>query len=301
MAETDPKLACGPMRALSILLLHSKPAQFHNKKKGEVMRYALITGASGGIGAELAKLFARDGIGLVLCSSPRSRDKLLALVAELRRLYPIEAYGFCEDLSLPGAADRLIGQVEELELPIEYLVNNAGAGIVGLAYQDYDPSQLTAMLQLNIVTLSQLTLHYVRPMIERGHGRILNLSSSAGYVVPHGLEAAYAASKAYVISVSESLSHDLRSTGVTCTHLAPGPTRTNFFASAGLVDERRMAKLGYSQPDEIALIGYRAMQAGRTMVMPGISNNIVTWLARISPSRTVTGKISAYVVSRELG
>ncbi|MGP0015254.1 SDR family NAD(P)-dependent oxidoreductase [Pseudomonas sp.] len=264
------------------------------------MRYALITGASGGIGAELAKLFARDGIGLVLCSSPRSRDKLQALVTELKGLYPIEAHGVCEDLSVPGAAGRLIEQVNVLGLPIEFLVNNAGAGIVGLAYQYYDATQLTAMLQLNIVTLSQLTLHYVRPMIERGHGRILNLSSSAGYVVPHGLEAAYAASKAYVISVSESLSHDLRRTGVTCTHLAPGPTRTNFFVAAGLVDERRMAKLGYSQPDDIARIGYRAMHAGRTAVMPGLSNNIVTWLARISPSRTLTGNISAYVVSREL-
>lgn len=264
------------------------------------MRYALITGASGGIGAELARLFAVDGIGLVLCSSPRSRDKLKALATELMRLYAIDAHSVCEDLSLPGAAERLIGQVNELSLPIEYLVNNAGAGIVGQAFQDHDPARMTSMLQLNIVTLSQLTLHYVRPMIERGHGRILNLSSSAGYVVPHGLEAAYAASKAYVISVSEALSYDLRGTGVTCTHIAPGPTRTNFFASAGLIDERRMAKLGYSEPQEIALIGYRAMDSGRTAVMPGISNKIVTWLARISPSKTLTGIISAYVVSRDL-
>ncbi|WP_248798166.1 SDR family NAD(P)-dependent oxidoreductase [Pseudomonas sp. MWU13-2105] len=264
------------------------------------MRYALITGASGGIGANLARLFARDDVGLVLCSSPRSRDKLDALVAELKALYRIDAYGLCEDLSLPGSADRLIKQVDALGVPIEFLVNSAGAGIVGLAYQSYDAVQLTAMLHLNVVTLSELTLHYVKPMIERGRGRVLNLSSSAGYVVPHGLEAAYAASKAYVISVSESLSHDLRGTGVTCTHLAPGPTRTNFYIAAGLVDERRMAKLGYSQPDEIASIGYQAMLAGRTAIMPGISNNIVTWLARISPSRTLTGNISAYVVSREL-
>ncbi|UUQ64344.1 SDR family NAD(P)-dependent oxidoreductase [Pseudomonas fuscovaginae UPB0736] len=264
------------------------------------MRYALVTGASGGIGRELARLFARDGVGLVLCSSPRSRDRLQRLADELARQYSIEAHALCEDLSLPGAADRLVAQVNARALPIEYLVNNAGAGIVGLAYQDYDAAQLTAMLHLNIVTLSELTLHYVRPMIERGHGRVLNLSSSAGYVVPHGLEAAYAASKAYVISVSESLSHDLKGTGVTCTHLAPGPTRTNFFVSAGLVDERRMARLGYSEPEEIAQIGYRAMQAGRTAVMPGISNNIVTWLARLSPSRTLTGNISAYVVSRDL-
>ncbi|NWF09352.1 SDR family NAD(P)-dependent oxidoreductase [Pseudomonas salomonii] len=264
------------------------------------MRYALITGASSGIGAELARLFARDGIGVVLCSSPRSRDKLQALATELKRLQSIDAYALCEDLSLPGAAERLILQVNELALPIEYLVNNAGAGIVGQSFQDHDATQMTGMLQLNVVTLSQLTLHYVQPMIERGRGRILNLSSSAGYVVPHGLEAAYAASKAYVISVSEALAHDLRGTGVSCTHIAPGPTRTNFFHAAGLIDERRMAKLGYSQPHDIALIGYRAMHAGRTAVIPGISNKFVTWMARISPSRTLTGIISAYVVSRHL-
>jgi short-subunit dehydrogenase len=263
------------------------------------MDYALITGASNGIGAELAKRFAQDSLSLILCSSPRSRAKLAAFARQLRQKHGIEVHALSEDLSLPGAAARLAEQVDMLGVPVEYLVNNAGAGIVGLAFQNYDAVELTAMLQLNVVTLSELTLHFVAPMILRGHGRVLNLSSSAGYVVPHGLEAAYAASKAYVISMSEALSYDLRGTGVTCTHLAPGPTRTNFFIAAGLVDDRRMAKLGYSTPEEIAAIGYNAMQAGRTAVMPGLSNKIVTSLARISPSRTLTGKISAYVVARE--
>lgn len=264
------------------------------------MDYALVTGASNGIGAELAKQFASDGVGLVLCSSPRSRDKLLAFAKQLNQEYGVDAYALSEDLSLPGAAARLAQQVEALNVPIEYLVNNAGSGIVGLAFQDYDAAQLTAMLQLNVVTLSELTLHFVPRMIARGHGRVLNLSSSAGYVVPHGLEAAYAASKAYVISVSEALSFDLRGTGVTCTHIAPGPTRTNFFISAGLTNDRRMAKLGYSTPKNIAKIGYDAMNAGQTAVMPGLSNKIVTWFTRVSPSRTLTGKLSAFVVTREL-
>ncbi|MEA1028135.1 hypothetical protein T3A99_06080 [Pseudomonas sp. N-137] len=101
-------------------------------------------------------------------------------------------------------------------------------------------------------------------------------------------------------SDSIEFANDPRGTGVSCTHIAPGPTRTNFFNAAGLIDECRMAKLGYSHPHDIALIGYRAMHAGRTAVMPSISNKIVTWLARISPSRTLTGIISAYVVSRNL-
>lgn len=264
------------------------------------MDYALVTGASTGIGSEFARLFAQDGINLVLTSSPRSRQRLLNYAKQLSDEFGVEAHTISEDLSVPGASERLVAQVDALGLTITYLVNNAGVGIVGLAFQDYELTELTAMLQLNIIALSELTLSFVPRMIERGRGRILNLSSSAGYVVPHALEAAYAASKAYVISVSEAISYDLRNTGVTCTHLAPGPTRTNFFARAGLIDERRMEKLGYSTPVEIARIGYDAMMLGRTAVMPGLSNKIVTWLARISPSRTLTGKISGFVVSREL-
>lgn len=265
------------------------------------MKYALITGASNGIGANFARLFANDGINLVICSSPRSRERLLSYADELQRQCGVHVHALSEDLSLPGGASRLIEQVEELGVEIEYLVNNAGAGIVGLPVHEYDMRQMVAMLQLNVIALSELTAYWVRPMVRRGSGRILNMSSSAGYVVPHGLEGAYSASKAYVISFSEATAHDLRGTGVTCTHLAPGPTKTNFFQAAGLTDERRMAKLGYSRPEAIARIGYDAMFLGKRGVLPGLSNKIVTWAARVSVSKTLTGKISAWVVSRDLG
>jgi short-subunit dehydrogenase len=265
------------------------------------MKYALITGASNGIGAQFAKLFADDGIDLVICSSPRSRERLLAYATELQRGRGIQVHALTEDLSLPGGASRLVEKVEALGVEIEYLVNNAGAGIVGLPVQEYDVRQMVAMLELNVIALSELTAHFVRPMVKRGCGRVLNMSSSAGYVVPHGLEGAYSASKAYVISFSEATAYDLRGTGVTCTHLAPGPTKTNFFQAAGLTDERRMAKLGYSSPESIAQIGYDAMRRGKRGVLPGLSNKIVTWAARVSVSKTLTGKISAWVVSRDLG
>ncbi|AZF43374.1 short-chain dehydrogenase/reductase SDR [Pseudomonas sp. R1-43-08] len=264
------------------------------------MKYALITGASRGIGAEFAKLFARDGVGVILCSSPRGWDELQVQVLELKSVFGVEAYALCQDLSLPGAAAALIEQVNELGLPIEYLVNNAGVGIVGIEFQGYDQAQMTAMLQLNVVTLSELTLHYVKQMLPRGRGRILNVSAASGYIIPHGLETGYAASKSYVISLSEALSCDLRGTGVTCTHVAPSATKTGFFFNAGLVDDRRLAKLGYSQPEEVARAGYQAMQAGHMSVVPGLSNKIIIWLARISPSRLLTGIISSYVVTRKL-
>jgi uncharacterized protein len=265
------------------------------------MKYALITGASNGIGSEFARLFAADHVNLVICSSPRSREKLVAYAGELQRDCGVRVHALTEDLSVPGGATCLIEKVNELGVDIEYLVNNAGAGIVGLPVQEYDVRQMIAMLELNVVALSELTAHFVRPMVKRGSGRILNMSSSAGYVVPHGLEGAYSASKAYVISFSEATACDLRGTGVTCTHLAPGPTKTNFFQAAGLTDERRMAKLGYSDPASIARIGYDAMLLGKRGVLPGLSNKIVTWAARVSVSKTLTGKISAWVVSRDLG
>ncbi|MGJ3701277.1 SDR family NAD(P)-dependent oxidoreductase [Variovorax sp. AFSI2.2] len=265
------------------------------------MSYALITGASKGIGAEFARLFARDGTDLVVCSSPRSRAELAVFAAELEQQYGIRVHPLTEDLSVPGGAGRLIEQVEALGVEIDYLVNNAGAGIVGLPVQEYEIGQFVAMLELNVVTLSELSVHFVRPMVQRRRGRILNISSSAGYVVPHGLEGGYSASKAYVISFSEATAFDLRGTGVTCTHLAPGPTKTNFFQAAGLVDERRMARLGFSSPGAMAKIGYEAMHRGKRGVLPGLSNKLVTWAARVSVSKTITGKISAWVVSRDLG
>ncbi len=265
------------------------------------MTYALVTGASCGIGAEFAKLFALDGKSLVLCSSPRSRAALTTFAEQLRKQHGVEVHTLSVDLAKPGAARYLIQLVETLGVEIETLVNNAGAGIVGLPFHEYDSEQFSAMLHLNVMALSELAMHYVPQMVRRRRGRVLNVSSSAGYVVPHGLEAGYAASKAYVISLSEGLAYDLRRTGVTCTHLAPGPTRTNFFQAAGLVDERRMARLGFSSPESVAKVGYDAMNRGRSSVMPGLSNTLVTWLARISPSKSLTGKISAWVVSRDLG
>jgi short-subunit dehydrogenase len=264
------------------------------------MSYALITGASNGIGLELARLFASDGINLILSSSPRSRERLISIADELSLRHGVRASAITADLAHPAGARQLIEQVAALGCDVEYLVNNAGCGIVGLPVQEYDVEQFKAMLQVNVLSLSELTTHFVRGMVKRGRGRILNLSSSAGYVVPHGLEGGYAASKAYVISFSEAASHDLRGTGVTCTHLAPGPTRTNFFQAAGLTDERRMAQLGFSTADSIARHGYDAMRQGRSAVMPGLSNCFVTWLARISPSKTLTGNISAWVVSRDI-
>ena len=186
------------------------------------MTAALITGASTGIGRELASLFAADGVDVTVVSSERSAAELTALAAELRSRHGVRVDAITMDLSKPGAGAELVARVDELGVDVEYLVNNAGVGILGLKAQDSDPAAVSRMVQLNVVTTTDLTMLYVGRMVKAGRGAILNVSSVAAYIVPHGLEAAYAASKAFVRNFSESVADDLRGTGVTCTHLAPG-------------------------------------------------------------------------------
>ncbi len=261
------------------------------------MSTALITGASTGLGREFASLFAADGVDVILVASARSTSKLEELAGELRSRYAVTAHAISMDLAAEGAAHELDARVADLGVDVEHLVNNAGFGIVGVRVQDCDPEEVSRMIRLNVLTVTDLTMLHLPRMVRRGHGSILNVSSIAGYVVPHGLEAAYAASKAYVVSFSESVGHDLRGTGVTCTHLAPGPTRTEFFARAGLRDDSR---LGPAMMDgaTVAAAGYAAMRAGRATVMPGLAAKAMRAAAALSPSKRLTGLVSGYFVTR---
>jgi short-subunit dehydrogenase len=258
---------------------------------------ALITGASTGLGREFAALFAADGDDVVLVSSPRSADALEALAGELRTRHAIRADAISVDLAAADAARDLDARVNELGVEIAHLVNNAGFGIAGLKLQDCDPEAVSRVVRLNVQTLTDLTMLALPRMVARGHGSILNVSSLAAYVVPHGLEAVYAASKAYVMSFSESVAQDLRGTGVSCTHLAPGPTRTEFFNTAGLEDDGRMDGFAMDAAS-VARAGYQAMREGRAAVMPGWANRVLRTAAVLSPSRRLTAAASGYFVTR---
>ena len=258
---------------------------------------ALITGASSGLGRELASLFAADGVDVIVVSSERSTVQLGELADELRSRHGVRVDVITMDLSKPGAGADLVTRVDELGVDVEYLVNNAGVGIVGLKVQDCDPTTVSQLVQLNVVTLTDLTMLYVKRMVNVGHGAILNVSSIAAYVVPHGLEAAYSASKAYVRNFSESVADDLRGTGVTCTHLAPGPTRTEFFTTAGLENAGRLSP-AFMDAAPVARAGYDAMQAGSVMVMPGLSTRLMRAVTMLSPSRRLTALVSGYFVTR---
>lgn len=258
------------------------PANAANKTP---VAYALVTGASTGIGLELARLFAAHGMPLILSASPRSVAALQETAQQWQTQYGVDVRVFCTDLGQAGAADTLVAWVQAQGLQVDYLVNNAGFGICEQALQDYDATRFAHMLQVNMNTPSLLIRHFLPAMLARGSGRILNVSSIAGYIYPHHQQGAYAASKAYMVSLSESLARELRGTGVTCTHLAPGPVHTAFFASAGIGKARPLAM----PADAVAQAGFAAMMEGKARVIPGWGNKLAALGARISPSRRLVG------------
>ena len=244
---------------------------------------ALITGASGGIGYELALLLARDGFDCILVA--RSRDKLDELAARLESEFRVKTLVVARDLSKPTAVDEIYEEVSAASMSIDVLVNNAGFPVYG-RFVDTDWQAELDMLQVNVVALTALTKLFVRGMVERRNGRILNLASTAAFV-PGPLMAVYYASKAYVLSFSQALANELQGTGVTVTALAPGPTRTGF-QKRGVMEDSRLVRGQIADAKSVAAAGYRGTMRGKTIVIPGFSNKLIPWVARVSPRGAVT-------------
>ena len=249
---------------------------------------ALITGASGGIGYELALLFARDGFDCILVA--RSHDKLNALAARMESEFRVKTLVLPKDLSKTTAVDEIYEEVSAASMPVDVLVNNAGFPVYGL-FTETDLDTELQMLQVNVVALTQLTKLFLRGMIERRYGRILNLASTAAFE-PGPLMAVYYASKAYVLNFSEALANEVRGTGVTVTTLAPGPTRTGF-QKRGRLEDARLVQGEIGDAQSVALAGYRGLMAGKTLVIPGFSNKLIPWIVRVSPRGVRTETRSA--------
>ncbi len=239
---------------------------------------ALITGASCGIGYELAKLFARDGNNLVLVA--RSGDKLAQLAAELEKAYKIRAAVVIADLALADGPEQVFAATRKTAIDVDVLVNNAGFGQFGY-YVETDLQEELRQIQLNIASLTHLTKLYLRPMVERKRGRILNVASTAAFQ-PGPLMAVYYATKAYVLSFSGALSNELRGTGVTVTCLCPGPTTTEFHKRAAM-DLSNIMKAPFMDAKSVAEIGYRGMLKGKSTVIAGKMNWLVAQSTRLAP------------------
>lgn len=244
-------------------------------------KLALVTGASGGIGAELARELARHGHDLVLAA--RSVAPMQALAAELREA-GAAATVIPADLSKPGAAASLAHDVASRGLAIEVLVNNAGLGAAG-RFDRIDPGRIGEILQVNVVALTELTRLLLPDMIARGRGRIMLVASVAGFQ-PGPRMAAYFASKAYVLSLGEALAYELRGTGVSVTTLCPGATATSFFEVAGANHSPMAKRLRRMMPaDKVARLGYRGLAAGRRVVITGAMNRLLALGGRYAPRR----------------
>ncbi|MGB5811067.1 MAG: SDR family oxidoreductase [Polyangiales bacterium] len=250
---------------------------------------ALITGASMGIGKELAVLFAADGRDLVLVA--RSEDKLRAVAADLEAAHGITAHVVPADLSDPASPSRIFGALAEKGIELDYLVNNAGFGATG-PFAELSLEFQRDMLRVNIEALVALTHLALQGMLRRGKGRILNIASSAGFQ-PGPLMSVYYASKSFVILFSEGVAEEVRGTGVTVTAHCPGATATNFAESAGNA-KSMLFKLGAASAPKVARHGYRAMMAGRVVAIEGLINKIAAFSNRFSP-RAVVRKITRWL------
>ena len=251
---------------------------------------ALVTGASSGIGEDLARVIAAGGRNVVLLA--RSADKLQAMANQLTAAHGIDATVLAADLSDSGATSQIARTLTARGIAIDILVNNAGFGTAG-RFAAEDPQAHLDMLQVNVVALTTLTRAFLPGMLERKRGRILNVASTAAFQ-PGPFMAVYYASKAYVLSLSEATAEEVAGSGVTVTCLCPGPTSTGFQGRAKIEKSRLFNLSRPMRSADVAQAGYDAMLAGRRIVTPGLMNKIGAQGVRFSP-RALAVKITRFL------
>jgi uncharacterized protein len=246
----------------------------------------LITGASSGIGRELARLFAGAGSDLVLVA--RREDRLRELAQELSSKYGVKTRILPKDLILPAAAAEIETELRNAGIAVDVLVNNAGFGALG-AFTDLKLERQTTMLQVNVLALTELTRRFLPGMVARRKGGVLNVASAAAFQ-PGPMMSVYYASKAYVLHFSEGIFEELAGTGVTVTCLCPGPTETEFGADSHM-DVSLAFRMGAMSAEQVARAGYNGFRKGKAVVLPGLRNKLVAFSVRTGP-RSVVRKIA---------
>lgn len=246
-------------------------------------KVALITGASSGIGMDLAEEFASDKKDLVLVA--RREDRLKKLADRLSRIYGIKVYNIFQDLSEPGAAVSIINKIESKGLKIHTLVNNAGTQVYG-KHQDTDLSAEMAMIQINLIALTELTKLSIKHMKSLEEGHILNVGSTGSFA-PGPFDAIYQATKAYVLFYSEGIAVDLKGTGINVSVLCPGATKSEFSTKANMNDVFIFKYMAMSSK-KVAKAGYRGMLRRQRVIVPGLINKLIVFSVRVFPRTFMT-------------
>jgi short-subunit dehydrogenase len=259
----------------------------------------LITGASSGIGLELARCFAaeqsaNDNGRIILVA--RNTPALESLAAELRRDWKVEVTVLTADLSLPETPKRIFTELSAQKIKVDVLVNNAGFGANGTFAELSLPRQLE-MLQVNIAALTELTGLFLPGMIQRKRGGILNVGSVAGFLPGPGM-AVYYATKAFVLSFTEALAEELLGTGLTVSVLCPGPTESNF-GNVARGQKVRHLKTAKMQAKAVAIYGHRAFRSGKVTAVPGLQNKAFVFLNRFAPRRVPRKIVKFYNRTKE--
>ena len=249
-------------------------------------RYAVITGATSGIGYELAKLFAEDGYNLIIVA--RTEEDLQKRTGEFKQQYGIDVIPIAKDLFQPQAAFELYNEIKSRNLLIDILVNDAGQGQYGL-FVESDIQRQLDIIQLNISSLTTLTYLFLTDMVARNEGKILQLASIASQL-PGPWQAVYHGTKAFVLSFTEALIRELKDSAVTVTALQPGATDTDFFNKAEMQDSKILdTKL--SDPVQVARDGYEALMKGDDKIVSGFKNKVMVGMSNIMPEKTVAAQM----------
>ena len=250
---------------------------------GSKEKYALVTGASSGIGYEIAKLLAKDGKDIVVVA--RSKDKLEELKSEVESKHGTKVRVLTKDLSDPKAPVEIFSELEKENIGVDVLVNNAGYGVYGM-FLETDLREELDMIQVNAVSLMQLTKLFLKGMVKDKSGYILNAASLCAFL-PTPLEAVYCSTKSFVLHFSEALANELQGTGVSVTCLCVGLAETEFHKRAHM-DNCRATKRKMMDAATVAEAGYKALKKGKLIEIPGLIYKFAPWFARFAPRKVVT-------------
>ncbi|MEH1767421.1 SDR family NAD(P)-dependent oxidoreductase [Nostoc sp.] len=256
----------------------------NTKHQNQNRKTAFITGAAGGIGYELACIFAVHNYNLVLVD--RNGPKLVEIAVKFQKEFGIFVKTIVKDLSISTAPEEIFTELQLADINVDVLVNNAGFGIYGL-FHETDLAAELEMLQVNLVCLTHLTKLFVKGMVKQGEGKILNVASAAAFQ-PGPLMAVYFATKAYILSFSEAIANELEGTGVTVTVLCPGSTASAFHERTGMADSKLLKGKRMMDARTVAEVGFRALMKGQTIVIPGLLNAILAKSVRFVPRNLVT-------------